>query len=426
MSLDFICLDFQYPSRPCSGGRRARWRPGRAQRSPVPVAPRRRGASACPRMRLPVPPLLRPPVHRVRALGLPPVRALMNLRELVSALNDFASPALAESWDNVGLLVEPSPPHTVKTLFLTNDLTEEVIEEAVQKKADLVLSYHPPIFTPLKRVTWKTWKERLVVRALENRIGIYSPHTAYDAIPHGVNNWLTKGLGACTSVPLHPSTAPSSPAEGTHRVEFCADAEHLDAVLFKIKDIPEISCLTTLPARVEGEEQTRVSLNCSQKALLEVVALLSQNSLLHHKTEILLLQKPPLPHTGMGRLCTLSQPVSLSEVIKRIKGHLRLPHVRVAVGTGRTLESPVKKAALCAGSGSSVLKGTEADLYLTGEMSHHDVLDAVANGISVILCEHSNTERGFLSELRDALTIHLQNKINIIVSEKDRDPLQVA
>lgn len=140
-------------------------------------------------------PLLLPPLHRVRALGRPPVRALMNLRELVSALNDFASPALAESWDNVGLLVEPSPPHAVNTLFLTNDLTEEVMEEAVQKKADLVLSYHPPIFAPLKRVTWKTWKERLVVRALENRIGIYSPHTAYDAIPHGVNNWLAKGLG---------------------------------------------------------------------------------------------------------------------------------------------------------------------------------------------------------------------------------------
>lgn len=65
-------------------------------------------------------------------------------------------------------------------------------------------------------------------------------------------------------------------------------------------------------------------------------------------------------------------------------------------------------------------------LKMAGEMSHHDVLDAVANGISVILCEHSNTERGFLSELRDALAIHLQNKINIIVAEKDRDPLQVA
>ncbi|XP_061859080.1 NIF3-like protein 1 isoform X2 [Colius striatus] len=317
-------------------------------------------------MLLPATRLLCRPLRCIRALGHPPSRSLMDLKELVSALNDFASLSLAESWDNVGLLVEPSPPHTVNTLFLTNDLTEEVMEEAVQKKADLVLSYHPPIFTPLKRVTWKTWKERLVVRALEHRVGIYSPHTAYDALPHGVNNWLAKGLGACTSIPLHPSNAPSYPSEGTHRVEFCADnTEHLDTVLSKIKDIQEISCLATLPARVEGEEQTRVSLNCSQKALLEVVALLSQNSLLYHKTEILLLQKPPLPHAGMGRLCTLSEPVSLSGVIKRIKSHLKLPHIRLAVGTGKTLESPVKKAALCAGSGSSVLKGMEADLYLT-------------------------------------------------------------
>ncbi|NXK91319.1 NIF3L protein, partial [Formicarius rufipectus] len=350
----------------------------------------------------------------------------MDLRELVSALNSFASLSLAESWDNVGLLVEPSPPHTVSTLFLTNDLTEEVMEEAVQKRADLILSYHPPVFAPLRRVTWGSWKERIVVRALERRVGIYSPHTAYDAVPHGVNNWLTKGLGACTSVPLRPSTAPSQPVAATHRVEFCTDAEHLDAVLSKIKDIQEVSCLTTFPARVEGEEQTRVSLNCSQKALLEVVALLSQYSLLYHKTEILLLQKPLLPHTGMGRLCTLNEPVSLSDIIERIKHHLKLSHIRIAVGTGRTRESPVKTVALCAGSGSSVLKGTEADLYLTGEMSHHDVLDAVANGISVILCEHSNTERGFLSELRDTLAIHLQNNINIIVSERDRDPLQVA
>lgn len=363
----------------------------------------------------------------IRALGQVPARSLMDLRELVPALNDFASLSLAESWDNVGLLVEPSPPHTVNTLFLTNDLTEEVMEEAVQKKADLILSYHPPIFTPLKRVTWKTWKERLVVRALENRIGIYSPHTAYDAVPHGVNNWLAKGLGACTCIPLRPSAAPSHPTDSTHRVEFCANNnEHLDTVLSKIKTIQEISCLATLPARVESEEQTRVSLNCSQKALLEVVELLSQDNLLYHKTEILLLQKPLLPHTGMGRLCTLSEPVSLSDIIERVKNHLRLPYVRLAIGVGKTLESPVKKAALCAGSGSSVLKGTEADLYLTGEMSHHDVLDAVAKGISVILCEHSNTERGFLSELRDMLATHLLNKVSILVSEKDRDPLQVA
>uniref|UniRef100_A0A452HFY4 NIF3-like protein 1 n=1 Tax=Gopherus agassizii TaxID=38772 RepID=A0A452HFY4_9SAUR len=371
--------------------------------------------------------LIRRPLQCIQPLIVLPSRSFMDLKALVSSLNDFASLSLAESWDNVGLLVEPSPPHTVSTLFLTNDLTEEVMQEALQKKANLILSYHPPIFRALKRITWKTWKERLVIQALEHRVGIYSPHTAYDAIPHGVNNWLAKGLGVCATVPLHPSVAPSYPTEGTHRVEFSVDhTEHLETILSNMRGIPEISSLITLPARAEDEEQTRVSLNCTQKALLEVVALLSQNSLLYHKTEIMLLQKPLLPHTGMGRLCTLSEPVSLSALTERIKSHLRLPYIRLALGTGKTLEAKVKVAAVCAGSGSSVLQGVEADLYLTGEMSHHEVLDAVARGISVILCEHSNTERGFLSELRDMLATHLENKITVIVSERDRDPLQVV
>lgn len=59
-------------------------------------------------------------------------------------------------------------------------------------------------------------------------------------------------------------------------------------------------------------------------------------------------------------------------------------------------------------------------------MSHHDVLDAASKGINVILCEHSNTERGFLSDLQEMLGAHLENKISIIVSETDRDPLCVV
>ncbi|XP_020667396.3 NIF3-like protein 1 [Pogona vitticeps] len=356
-----------------------------------------------------------------------PLRAFMDLKVLVSSLNDFASLSLAESWDNVGLLVEPSPPHPVSTLFLTNDLTEEVMEEALQKKADLILSYHPPIFQPLKRITWKTWKERLVIRALENRVGIYSPHTAYDAVPHGVNNWLAKGLGACTSVPIQPAVALTYPTGGSYRVEFSAcPGENLETVLSRVCALSEVSLVTTVSARVDGEEQTRVSLNCTQQAMLQVVALLSENSLLCQRTEIIPLEKPLISDTGMGRLCTLKEPISISVLVEQVKSHLRLPHVRLALGAGKSLESQVKVVALCAGSGSTVLRGTESDLYLTGEMSHHDVLDAVSKGITVILCEHSNTERGFLLELQQTLAAHLENKVQVIISERDKDPLQVV
>lgn len=300
------------------------------------------------------------------------------------------------------------------------------MEEALQKKADLILSYHPPIFRPLKHITWKTWKERLVIRALENRVGIYSPHTAYDAAPQGVNSWLAKGLGVCTSRPIHPSRAPNYPTTGTHRVEFSVNGtEDLDKVISAVKRIADVS-VTSFSTRTDNEEQTRISLNCSQEALIQVVAFLSQSKQFYQKTEILSLEKPLLLHTGMGRLCTLDESVSLATMIDRIKRHLKLSHVRLALGVGRTLESPVKVVALCAGSGSTVLQGAEADLYLTGEMSHHDVLDAASQGINVILCEHSNTERGFLSDLRDMLGAHLENKINIILSETDRDPLHVV
>ncbi|XP_069507835.1 NIF3-like protein 1 [Ambystoma mexicanum] len=363
---------------------------------------------------------------RIRCLLDSPSRSLMELKSLVSSLNEFASLSLAESWDNVGLLVEPSPPHTVNTLFLTNDLTEEVMEEALSCKAGLILSYHPPIFRPLKRITWKSWKERLVIQALEHRVAIYSPHTAYDAVPHGVNDWLAKGLGTNITCPLQPSTSPSYPSDRCHRVEFSIDhSQGQDSLLTALQGIPGMS-FSTLPVRSQENEHVRVILNCSQKALLPVMGLLSKDSLVYESLEISGLQKPLLPNTGMGRLCTLTETASLKTVVERIKKYLGLPHLRLALGVGRTLDTPITVAAVCAGSGSSVLQGVEADLYLTGEMSHHEVLDAVAKGTSVVLCEHSNTERGFLRGLRDTLAARLENKVQVVVSEKDRDPLEVV
>ena len=86
----------------------------------------------------------------------------------------------------------------------------------------------------------------------------------------------------------------------------------------------------------------------------------------------------------------------------------------------------VRSVAVCAGSGGSLLRGVRSDLLVTGEMSHHEVLDAVHNGSSVVLCHHSNTERGYFSSLRDKLIASLGNQIDIFISEADRDPLDIV
>lgn len=89
------------------------------------------------------------------------VHSTMKLKEFVSRFETRYPVRLAESWDNVGLLVEPSGEHQVERILLTNDLTEVVLEEAFQKKVDLIFSYHPPIFAPTKKLTQDNWKVTL-------------------------------------------------------------------------------------------------------------------------------------------------------------------------------------------------------------------------------------------------------------------------
>uniref|UniRef100_A0A8C4TND9 NIF3-like protein 1 n=1 Tax=Erpetoichthys calabaricus TaxID=27687 RepID=A0A8C4TND9_ERPCA len=333
----------------------------------------------------------------------------MDLQMVVSNLEKLAPLSLAESWDNVGLLIEPSPPHIVKTMMLTNDLTEQVMDEALEKKVDFILSYHPPIFRPLKRLRSGTvrgaWKERLVVTALEGRVAVYSPHTACDCVCGGVNDWLGQALGLGSVVPISHSIASSTPSGASHRVELSigrdVDAEE---ILSRLKSVEGA-----------GVQVCTVSRRISSAAPWHLPVLLTPYPLF----------QPPVPNAGPGRLCTLDEPVTIATALQRIKAHLRLQHVRLALGAQCTLESLVRTMAVCAGSGSSVLNGVKADLYLTGEMSHHDVLDAVATGTSVVLCDHSNTERGYLSQLGDQLKTQLEGKVNVLISERDRDPLQV-
>lgn len=84
------------------------------------------------------------------------------LKTITKKLHEFAPTNLAESWDNVGLLVEPAHDRLITRILLTNDLTEDVMEEALMISANLIISYHPPLFAPLKKITQNTWKVSLI------------------------------------------------------------------------------------------------------------------------------------------------------------------------------------------------------------------------------------------------------------------------
>lgn len=119
----------------------------------------------------------------------------MDLKTVLEVLEQLAPLSLAESWDNVGLLVEPSKQRPIKTILLTNDLTADVMNEAEATTCDLIVSYHPPLFSPFKRLVQKDWKQQLAIRAIESGIAVFSPHTSWDSVRGGLNDWLIEGVG---------------------------------------------------------------------------------------------------------------------------------------------------------------------------------------------------------------------------------------
>jgi dinuclear metal center YbgI/SA1388 family protein len=257
--------------------------------------------------------------------------------QVLSALRALSPEHLAEPWDNVGLLVDPQASLSWSRALITIDLTPATLAEAEQMGADLVIAYHPPIFSGIKRLRASQPGEALVVRALCGGISIYSPHTALDAAPGGMNDWLAQALGPGTSRPIIPA---------------------LDT-----------------------------------------------------------------PLAGAGRLVTLEVPLTIEEAVERAKAHLGLPHVRLARAE---TDQKIRTLAVCPGAGGSVFeKVAQADLFLTGEMRHHDVLVRKARGTHVILTDHTNTERGFLPHYAASLVARCPG-FEVKVASLDADPLQIV
>jgi len=378
-------------------------------------------------------------------------RMSRTLAEILPCLERIAPLHLAEDWDNVGLLVEPSGglSRSIGRALLCIDLSEGVLDEALAVSADLVVAYHPPIFKGLKRLRASVPDERVLVRALEAKIAVYSPHTALDAATGGVNDWLASGLGPGTSSPLAPQ--PSEAAQfklvvfvpRSHLAELrAALARELGAG--QIGNYSECSFElegkgsffgsdAAMPAigergRLEFVEEVRLEMRCERSALRELARVIAA----HHPYEepawdVYPLTSVAVSSVGAGRLLELEQPLSLDSAVERLKAHLGVPTLRVASSGRQAAGAPIQRVAMCAGAGGSLFERvTGVDLFVTGEMRHHDVLAKLRNGASVVLSEHSHTERGFLPELGRRLRELTRGELEISVSARDADPLRTV
>lgn len=137
----------------------------------------------------------------------------MLIRDLCQILNEIAPIRLAESWDNVGLLAgdEASSVERVMTCLTITDVS---LDEAIAERADLVISHHPIPFKPLNRITSHTTTGRLLLKAIRANVAIYSPHTAWDNAPHGINRQLATMLAMQSPIPLTLAADPDLAKQG--------------------------------------------------------------------------------------------------------------------------------------------------------------------------------------------------------------------
>ena len=246
-------------------------------------------------------------------------RDVMNVIEKEYPLN------YALSWDNVGLLVGRDDKE-VKKIYIALDATDEVIDEAVKNGADMLITHHPMIFSPIKKIHNLDFVGGRILKLIQNDISYYAMHTNYDVL----------GM-----------------------------------------------------AELSGDK-----MNMKDAEILEVTA----------EGDIGEEDEPE----GIGRVSDLEIPMTLRECCEDVKDAFHLGTVKVF----GNLEDKVKRIAICPGSGKSVIQAAldkHADVLITGDIGHHDAVDAAAQGMVIIDAGHYGLEHIFVSYMKEYLERRCEN-----------------
>lgn len=367
----------------------------------------------------------------------------MLIRDLVTVMDRIAPTRLAEPWDNVGLLIG-DPAHALTRVLLAIDLTPAVLTEAVSLRCEAVVAYHPPIFESLKRLTAGS----IPFEAARRGVAVYSPHTAFDAATGGTNDVLADLLQLTDVTPLRaaagkPTTcklvtfAPDTDADRVAEALFAAGAG-------RIGEYQKCSFRTAgegtfqgsaasnpaigQPGQFERTPEIKIETIIPLAKAADIIAALKK----HHPYEepafdlTALVTTPEAGGVGVGRVGNLKKPLALSEVLAQMKSALRLTHLHLS--TPLAQDAPVTRIAVCAGAGRSLIPdviSSGAQLFLTGELPHHDALTLQRAGIAAVTTLHSNTERPALPALAQALQ-HQLPELTTLLSQRDADPFTVV
>jgi dinuclear metal center YbgI/SA1388 family protein len=316
----------------------------------------------------------------------------MKISQIISELEEFAPPFLQESFDNSGLQVGDVS-QNVRGILLCLDLTEEVVDEAIELDCNLIVSHHPLLFKSLKSLTGKNYIERCVIKACKNDIAIYACHTNLDNAAGGVNFRLAEKIGLQNLRVLSPKKdillklvtfVPDSKAEMLRNALFNAGAGYIGNYDFCSFNIPgkgtfrandnanpfvgEINEFHT-----EAETRIETVLPVYKKSAV-LRALLAT-----HPYEEPAFDFYPLDNewknVGSGVVGELPYPEDEETFLQKLKTIFNLDTLKHSPFTGKK----ISEVALCGGSGAFLLPDAiayGADIFITGEAKYNDYYDA--------------------------------------------------
>jgi dinuclear metal center YbgI/SA1388 family protein len=364
----------------------------------------------------------------------------MNVKEITEKINEMIPLKLALDWDNVGLLIGDLK-RRVKKIILTIDGTGEVVAEAKRQKIDLIVSYHPVIWDGLKKIT-ANGPEAVVYDLIKSDISVFSIHTALDIVSGGVNDALAEMIGIVDGKPIgdfvdkpEPNDyklvvyVPVGSVQKVANAVFAAGAgwignyshcsfntqgtgtflplEGAKPYIGKkgtVEKVSEIRFETIVPAeRLDSVVAAMKKVHPYEEPAFDVFKLYNDRRIF-----------------GLGRIGKLQKPLKVSEIITKVKKATGAKAVGI-IGSDKKI---IKTAAVCAGYCGKIINqiiAQKAELYLTGELKHHQALAASEAGLTCLCLSHSVSERFILKKLAKQLKKALTD-VTITISKKDADP----
>lgn len=318
--------------------------------------------------------------------------AVLTINEVTEYLESIAPPAYQESYDNSGLITG-NPGWEVRGILVSLDCIESVVQEAIDTGCNLIVAHHPIIFKGLKKLTEKTYVERTIIKAIENRIAIYAIHTNLDHVSTGVNKMICDKIGLRNTSILMPRTDVL-----TKLVTFIPkeQKQNVLAALYKA-GAGQIGNYKDCSFQVEGTgtftpgegskpfigtENTAESVNEVRAEIVlpahlenSVVSALKKAHPYEEVAYYLTALKNENQEVGAGMIGDLDAPIEPIEFLRRLKNSMSLNIIRHT-----TLpDHQIQKIAVCGGSGSFLLTHAihaKADVFITADFKYHEFFDA--------------------------------------------------